>query len=248
MKGGMSQDEGISWWTVGAVQTCFFFGIAFTLTTAIFYTEDYLDHKRHCIVNFRFLFVIIQRAALQVFFTERLHSVFEGSIYAFPSRFFRIYYTAICIGALSSACWYFSFVSSGCSAAKQIVIGTTFPYFCDASSNIVLSVLFISKLKAVNKSIVDDKSEDNGGSLKIQKTVAKFTILTIVSILSSLFFLFVYIAVGIIAAVSDLLVSSFLLILSFKSYNKWYDYCCYGCRKCCEVSSESNVKNLVITS
>ncbi|ETO16494.1 hypothetical protein RFI_20844 [Reticulomyxa filosa] len=210
----------------------FLFGIAHTLVSAVFYTEHYLSDRKYCAVNFRFLLIIVQRTALHGYFIGRLHSVFEGSVYAFSQ----------------SGLWYYYFKIDTCIGAHDSIISMIVPYFWDALYSIVLSALFVSKLKAVNNSIMDENSEDNGGSLKIQKTAAKFTILTTVGVLSSLSFIFLYIVIGVIAAVSDLLVNIFLLILTFKPYDQWYNYCCYGCRRCCEVRPKSNAKNLIIKS
>jgi len=130
---------------------------------------------------------------------------------------------------------YFVITNNNCTAAKMVIEGGAMSLVLDLVLTILMSALFINKMKQVS-GVRKMGKEVHEADIKIEKITRKLTILTCVSVVSTVVLYLLYFVVETIEAITELLVSSILLVMSFKVYDKWYLCCCNPCEKYCKLS------------
>ena len=201
---------------------------------------------------------IIQRLQINVFFIMRLYLTFKGSVVEIKKRTIIIIASLICItftlGIISNLTISSFIKHVWCGDHNlRIVYGLSWliTYMCDWFWSILLSVLYIKKLRQLVKMInTNNNRKDN----KLFNITNKLTILIMVAVATSVililshpFFSSVLDLTGVLLAI-DSIINNICVMLSFAIFDKSYKRYCYCCikihNKCCDIQ-DNDIKNLI---
>eukprot|EP01083_Nonionella_stella_P016106 45033_1 len=237
-----------------SLRVCFIVSLT---CTAIYVTSVMLNHtliiagaiQRHCVLSkLPVTALLSQRLGLYLFFIFRLHYSFGATIFAVKSIYLWVLIVCIMLTGVSAVFYFFlRIVTAPDPCASGIIFSSGAPALAqDYFWNIFLSVLFISRLKAVvsqqhkgsTRNLERAKLKQARSNYKYYYTMYKLTCLFLTAFLVTVCAAGLMQITGLGAATSaiDSIASNVLLFLNFQFNDHYFRRAFCGCLRlqaCC---------------
>ena len=183
------------------------------------------------------LIFVFQRIITYSFYILRLNVTFKGSVFEVSKKNIRIMMILLIVVLGSSA---FPSIIAGylinnfkCSGDyyKYYIYGGIWFNFVDISWCIILSIIYIKKLRQLLKNV-------HAKTDQIRFIVNKLSVLAFVTVLSTLILwciIFVTLKWTHTLVSIDLIINNICIMLSFKEFDPFYQYLCCCCNDCCDI-------------
>ena len=254
-KNKKNMDGRFHWILFGSlVTTVIFTYVHYILNTVIVLILG-LKPKNFCFIStISYTPIFIQRIHVYIFFIVRLYMTFKGSVMEISRIKTKIIVILVCISIISlriytSIISYFNKTEFFCNdgdLAHLFLINVLGMLVVDTFWQILLSVLYIAKLRGLIKMITSNNDKKDN---KLFNIVNKLTILAIVTVVSSVLVIVIHVYISSWSSAmipTELIVNNICVMLSFAVFEKSYKRCCCGCikihNKCCGIHDDDTVE------
>ena len=234
-------------WVTLSIAGSLVYGLTFGLYTAIIgdFRVSYYKVKLFNDLRNLYMFVIISRYCLYMYYLRRLYVTFQDSIYNISNRKYLVLKVVISTLYVIYILYYIVFeitvgyiINSSHLPVYIVRSRAALSMLYDVIFGISLLVLFTRRLRGlmkVNMNMYNNKEEQHMNKV-LKNAVIKTTILATVTVLSTfLFFLSLFLIrdFAFIPSLLDPLINSLCLVLSFNAYKEIYNILCC-CNKLCK--------------